>query len=693
MEANMHKKAKRKIVWMTVLLSLLVFISWDIVNTGKQKQVEFIHPALLGAVTATLNNNSIVGIATSEDSILGELAAPIDSILTYEQVDSITRLAIQRAGGLADIIQPGDWVVIKPNIVTFYGWGDWRKGQDTDLRVVKSIIQQLVEEGDASHITVAEGGVWRKIDDPLHPSSQTTDGWKVHWPHYGNLSYEDMIAEFDSLYPDIVFDIVDLNYYDYTPNVPVPGGGLAMNTYAIPNTILNCDRLISIATMKTHHRTGVTLTHKNYVGISPASVYGAGGWSHWGVPHDKIERVICDLFSYHPADFGVIECFWGTEGYGPQWGIPIKRNIVLASKDPVAVDAVGAYVMGFNPWDIDHLHWSHNKGYGNNDLNLIKINGPALTDIRYDFIKAKHEDTRYNFNLDFYYGRGNRTWLINGKYSGTDLDYDYLDGQESIIAPTEGDTTSGNVWTKFTEIDDYIDLRKYWNYDATNCITYAFTKIISDSAKTAYLRFGSDDGIKVWFNGEVVYNNPNTGSFWLVENADPANGNYGTAVNFVKGENRLLVKIKNTWGDYGFSMCVCEPNGDTPFWIGYHIDLLTSVSEESDTNPKLKGYQLLQNCPNPFNQSTEIRYSCPASVSIKNKSSDTKHGHVHVSLKVYDLSGRVVRTLVDELQNPGYHRVVWDGKDDQNSSLPNSIYFYRIKLDNFVKTKKMILLR
>ena len=585
----MSTTAKRKLFWIIASTSGLFFVAGDLFYTGKKKNALTVHPALLREVSALPYNYSLVGVATSEDPDLGDLVAPMDSDLTYEQVTDITRLAVQRAGGLEEIIQPGDWVVIKPNMVTFYGsgtpyQGGWIKGQDTDLRVVKSLIQQLAEEGDASRITVAEGGVWRRKEDPQ--CWESTDGWKVHWPHYGNLSYADMVAELDAAYGNIAIDYVDLNYDAYTSNVPVPGGGFAQNSYSIPRTVLDCDRLISAAVMKTHHRAGVTLTHKNYVGIAPASVYGGGGWHKMGVPHDKIERAICDLFSYHPADFGVVECFWGTEGYGPQWGEPIKRNLVLASSDPVAVDAVGTYVMGMNPWDIDHLHWSHNKGYGNNELTAIDINGPHLDLIRYDFDKAKHEDIRTNFNLTYYYGRGNRTWLLNGTYSGTDLGIDYLGGQEPSINPSEGDVTSGKMWDEHTGVDDYIDLLGYWNAAATNCITYAFPRIINNSSLSmrAYLRFGSDDGIKIWLNGQVLYENGSTGGFRLVENADPASYNYGTLVDFEPGENRLLLKVKNGYGDYGFSLCVCEEDGDTPMWLRYSIEPPTVSGIKGDPN-------------------------------------------------------------------------------------------------------------
>lgn len=566
-------------------MSVLLFIAGDLFYTGTKKHHLTVHPALLGEVTASPYDHSLVGIATSEDPDLGGLAAPLDAELTFDQVDTVTRLAVQRGGGLDEVIEPGDWVVIKPNIVTYYGQpgeNGWRKGQDTDLRVVKSLVQQLAEEGDASRITVAEGGVWCKADEPN--CWESTDGWNVHWPHYDNLSYEDMVAELDATYGSIVIDFVDLDYDGYTSNVPVPGGGFAQSSYSIPNTILECDKLISAAVAKTHSRVGVSLTHKNYIGIAPSSVYGFGGPSKWGVPHDRIARTVCDLFSYHPTDFGIIECFWGTEGYGPQWGEPIKRNYVLASDDPVAVDAVGTYLMGMNPWDIDHLHWSHNKGYGNNDLNVIDINGPPLDDIRYDFNKARHEDEKPKHTLDFYFGRGNRTWLINGIYAGTDLDNDYLGGQEPVINPSAGDVTSGHTWDEHTGIEDYIDLREYWNYGGVNSITYAFTRIISDSSESAYLRFGSDDGLKIRLNGQVVYENAYTGGFWLVENADPGSGIYGTPVTFQEGENRLLMKVKNGYGDYGFSLCICEEDGDTPMWLSYSIDPPTVSRTKGDAN-------------------------------------------------------------------------------------------------------------
>jgi len=64
-----------------------------------------------------------------------------------------------------------------------------------------------------------------------------------------------------------------------------------------------------------------------------------------------------------------------------------------------------------------------------------------------------------------------------------------------------------------------------------------------------------------------------------------------------------------------------------------------------------------------------------------------------VSIKVYNIVGQLVRTLVDEEKLPGNYQLVWDGKDQSGEEVASGIYFYRLKSDEYVKTKKMILLR
>lgn len=90
-------------------------------------------------------------------------------------------------------------------------------------------------------------------------------------------------------------------------------------------------------------------------------------------------------------------------------------------------------------------------------------------------------------------------------------------------------------------------------------------------------------------------------------------------------------------------------------------------------------FSLGQNQPNPFNPTTTIRIELPHSAAT--------------SLRVYNLVGQEVTTLVDEVLAAGYHELTWDGRDQLGNELPTGIYLYRLQAEDFVATKKMLLLK
>lgn len=107
-------------------------------------------------------------------------------------------------------------------------------------------------------------------------------------------------------------------------------------------------------------------------------------------------------------------------------------------------------------------------------------------------------------------------------------------------------------------------------------------------------------------------------------------------------------------------------------------NLPTSVNEPS-SNLFPTDFVLHQNYPNPFNPSTTIRYELPS--------------RAHVKLTVYDILGREVVTLVDEVMPAGMHSVRWDGKDAHGDIVSSGIYFYRLKAGGTFEAKKMMLLK
>jgi hypothetical protein len=90
-------------------------------------------------------------------------------------------------------------------------------------------------------------------------------------------------------------------------------------------------------------------------------------------------------------------------------------------------------------------------------------------------------------------------------------------------------------------------------------------------------------------------------------------------------------------------------------------------------------YAMDQNFPNPFNPSTRVSYSIAA--------------HEHVALAVYDVTGKRIRTLVNQRQTAGPHEATWDGRDDNGQSVSSGVYFYRITAGEFTQTRRMVLLK
>jgi hypothetical protein len=99
---------------------------------------------------------------------------------------------------------------------------------------------------------------------------------------------------------------------------------------------------------------------------------------------------------------------------------------------------------------------------------------------------------------------------------------------------------------------------------------------------------------------------------------------------------------------------------------------LTGVHEHRSSAPS--SFLLYQNFPNPFNPSTEIHFDLPKSA--------------FVSLKIFDMLGREVATLVNEHKQRGTYRVTWDA-----SGLPNGAYMYHLTAKDFVQTRKMLFIK
>jgi hypothetical protein len=168
--------------------------------------------------------------------------------------------------------------------------------------------------------------------------------------------------------------------------------------------------------------------------------------------------------------------------------------------------------------------------------------------------------------------------------------------------------------------------------------------------------------------GGEVYWNYYTGGAWshpvdLSNSPESASGSPVMGVNMADSLHVIYVE----W--------------DTDNWeIFYTRRNATGVRDRPEgTVPR--GYRLEQNYPNPFNSQTSIQYTLAGG------------GSGEATLRIYNLLGREVNTLVDMVQGPGDYEVSWDGRDNSGVIVSSGVYFCRLEAGGFQATRKMVVLR
>ena len=104
---------------------------------------------------------------------------------------------------------------------------------------------------------------------------------------------------------------------------------------------------------------------------------------------------------------------------------------------------------------------------------------------------------------------------------------------------------------------------------------------------------------------------------------------------------------------------------------------LTAGIADSDLLPE--GFVLSQNYPNPFNPNTEISYQIPVEAKV--------------TLRVHNMLGQEVKTMVSEIQAPGVHKVSWDGLDNSGQMVASGVYTYQLNFNGAKISRKMLLMR
>ena len=156
---------------------------------------------------------------------------------------------------------------------------------------------------------------------------------------------------------------------------------------------------------------------------------------------------------------------------------------------------------------------------------------------------------------------------------------------------------------------------------------------------------------------------------------------------------KIIVNLNNDSGTHYITKCIPLQNGDIlvagsdgDFLIAKLTQNPTGIDDDNFNQPDK--FVLHQNYQNPFNPSTKIKYTIPSvTLSPDHNGINSVEGSL-VTLKVYDLLGNAIATLVNEEKPVGVYEVEFDAK-----GFSSGIYFYKLQAGSFNETKKMILLK
>lgn len=179
-------------------------------------------------------------------------------------------------------------------------------------------------------------------------------------------------------------EIVETFSYDkHLRRQPVPAS----------KTVLSSDCIILVVPPKMHSYSTVTLSLKTHVigsMVVPTSPFGIHArWPHVHSGYAAMHRTLADWYKEHPAHAAIIDGKDAMEGNGPTSGTTVELNWAVASCDPVAADAVAAWLMGFTPDDIGYLVFLRDGGW-TIDLEAMDIVGePNWRDLRQELARPE----------------------------------------------------------------------------------------------------------------------------------------------------------------------------------------------------------------------------------------------------------------------------------------------------------------
>jgi uncharacterized protein (DUF362 family) len=313
------------------------------------------------------------------------------SAVRGNNLDTMTRDALDALGGIGKIVNQGETVFIKPNMVTL-PWAQRNPfiiGECTKPEIIVAVAEECLKAG-ASHVIIGDG------------SQMYTFDWHYAVTLDGST---DLVQEAVRLSSQYNGNVTLACLEDDSPEFVNVPSSTYLGQIAVSSLVTSADRVISIPVAKTHSWAQLTLALKNFVGVTSLERYAV--WvndSHWdrggALDHSTpqaIGQIYLDVVDAVRPDLSIIDFSIGIEGDGPTLGsggttVNMRNRLgtwlVIASTDIMAADATAARIMSHDVGDVKQLEMGFDMDLGEIRRNSIEMIGEKLDDLRVPWAPA-----------------------------------------------------------------------------------------------------------------------------------------------------------------------------------------------------------------------------------------------------------------------------------------------------------------
>lgn len=336
-----------------------------------------------------LNSPRVISGLSCRETISDPINAPgINACVAAIRSNNLygaTRDALDAIGGSGNGVHEGESVFIKPNMVSLpfsNRGGNFLNSECTKPEIILAVTEECLKAG-ASDIIIGDG------------SHLFTFDWTAATTLDGSTNLVNEIEVLNSRYQGTAR--VSCLEDDSPEWVEIPSSS-HLDHIAISSLLTNVDRGISIAVAKTHSWAQLTLSTKNFLGITSLRRYAA--WvnnSYWDRGHvldhsspEAIARIYLDIVQAIQPDLAVIDLSIGIEGDGPTIGsggttVDMQDRLgswlIIASTDLMAIDATAARTMNHSTDQIAQLEMGYESGLGEIRPEAIEIVGDTLDNL------------------------------------------------------------------------------------------------------------------------------------------------------------------------------------------------------------------------------------------------------------------------------------------------------------------------